>query len=222
MTNFGGDRAWQGGHDKGPRGVMGNSQTHCVQLPNTFAFARGAKGIPVTDADYERFADDLIPGQGSRILKAWKALAGTSPDAMRQAAVAIEAIPQTKLKMGRLRGLLFGSPSRFMTDLILQLRMRAAAEELFADTTPARLAAFAETAGRWQQQHGYENRWFWQALYDALAKFDAPEIREAIDPVIKEQGFDKVRRHYYLRETMTPRMLAAMESAAIRLQKGQK
>src|SRR6185436_18349951 len=86
MTNFGGDGAWQGGHDKGPRGVIGNAQTHCVQLPNTFAFARGARGIPVAEADYEQFANDLIPGQGARILKAWKALAGNSLDALRQAA----------------------------------------------------------------------------------------------------------------------------------------
>lgn len=42
LTNFGGDTAYQGGKDATSRGLMGNAQTHCVQLPNTFAFARGS------------------------------------------------------------------------------------------------------------------------------------------------------------------------------------
>lgn len=219
ITNFGGDTAWQGGKDMGPRGVMGNAQTHCVQLPNTFAFARGAQGIPVTDGDYETFANGLIPGRGGLILEAWKALAGSSPSAMRATASKLEAVPASNLKTGPLRGLLFGSPSRFLNDLVLQLRLRAATEEFYTDTTPARLAAFAESAERWQRQHGYENRWYWPALYKALEKFDEPEIREAIEPVINEKGFDHVRRHYYLRETMTPRMLDAMKAVAARLQR---
>jgi hypothetical protein len=55
---------------------MGNAQTHCLQLPNTFAFARGAAGLPLGEQDYVRFADDLIPGQGTLIVQAWRALAG--------------------------------------------------------------------------------------------------------------------------------------------------
>ena len=52
MGNFGANRAYEGGALPGPRGVMGNAQTHCIQLPNTFAFARGAAGKPVAEADY--------------------------------------------------------------------------------------------------------------------------------------------------------------------------
>jgi hypothetical protein len=124
---------------------------------------------------YEKFANDLIPGEGAPILKASTALAGNSPDALNRAARAIEAVEAT-LRMGRLRGL-FGSARRFMSDLALQLQMSAAVEELFMDTTPGIPAAFAETASRCQGQHGYENRWFWSALCDALANFEAPEIR---------------------------------------------
>src|SRR5207248_8029666 len=69
MTNFGGTTAYEGARSEAPRGVMGNAQTHCVQLPNTFAFARGAgPGQPPTEGDYLHFADELIPGQGERIL----------------------------------------------------------------------------------------------------------------------------------------------------------
>ena len=83
MTNFGGDAAYQGGSHPGPRGVMGNAQTHCDQLPNTFAFVRGALKKPVTDADYVGFAERLIPGLGKQIVNSWKALAGTDSTEMR-------------------------------------------------------------------------------------------------------------------------------------------
>jgi len=33
LTNFGGAGAYEAGAHPGPRGVMGNAQTHCVQLP---------------------------------------------------------------------------------------------------------------------------------------------------------------------------------------------
>src|SRR2546423_7220381 len=71
MGNFGGNRAYEGGALPGPRGVMGNAQTHCIQLPNTFAFARGAAGKPVAEADYVGFAEKLIPGFGETIVHAW-------------------------------------------------------------------------------------------------------------------------------------------------------
>ena len=51
MTRFDVAGAWEAGKSKGPRGGMGNSQTHCVQLPNTFAFARGATGKPIGRED---------------------------------------------------------------------------------------------------------------------------------------------------------------------------
>ncbi|MSR84315.1 MAG: hypothetical protein EXS58_15555, partial [Candidatus Latescibacteria bacterium] len=57
LTNFGGEGAYRAGNQPGPRGVMGNAQTHCIQLPNTFAFARGAQGKPVGEADYVEFAE---------------------------------------------------------------------------------------------------------------------------------------------------------------------
>src|SRR6185369_9999794 len=124
LTNFGGDVAWEGGSAPGPRGVMGNAQTHCVQLPNTFAFARGASGLPAEEADYVEFAEALIPGQGGRIVEGWKALQGADTAAMRAVADALDAVLESSLHTGRLHGLLFGSPRRFLSDLVLQLRMR--------------------------------------------------------------------------------------------------
>jgi hypothetical protein len=77
---------------------MGNAQTHCVQLANTFAFARGAAGKPVREADYVAFAEDLIPGLGETIVRAWKALAGSDPAVMRACAAELAEIPARQLK----------------------------------------------------------------------------------------------------------------------------
>ena len=128
MTNFGGESAYEGGKDAAPRGLMGNAQTHCLQLPNTFAFARGATGQSLTKQDYVRFADDLIPGQGALIVQAWRAVAGANVASMRSLAGKLEALPAEKLSPGRLKGLLFGSPQRFIADLAMQLRAKASFE----------------------------------------------------------------------------------------------
>ncbi|HWC00402.1 MAG TPA: hypothetical protein VG672_27030, partial [Bryobacteraceae bacterium] len=96
MTNFGGTNAWEGGRLPGPRGQMGNAQTHCVQLPNTFAFARGATGAAApTAADYIAFANRLIPGQGETIVQGWSALPLNDSAAMRRAAARLEKAAET-------------------------------------------------------------------------------------------------------------------------------
>jgi len=71
MTNFGDDAAFNAGQAAALRGVVGNAQTHCLQLPNTFAFARGFQGDPITDEDYVTFAEELIGGYGQLIVQAW-------------------------------------------------------------------------------------------------------------------------------------------------------
>ena len=108
------------------RGTIANAQTHCVQLPNTFAFAQGVKGLPLADADYVRFADDLIRGQGERIFAAWKVLNGTDSERMKQCAAELAPLVKAKLEPGPLKGLLFGDANRFISDLYIMLRLKAA------------------------------------------------------------------------------------------------
>src|SRR5437773_3160871 len=100
LTNFGGNNAYEGGRNAMARGVMGNAQTHCVQLPNTFAFARGATHQPLTDVDYRRFADDLIPRAGGRILAGWEALSGHDAASMNAAAGDLERLAELKPQGG--------------------------------------------------------------------------------------------------------------------------
>lgn len=104
LTNFGGDGAYKAGAGGMARGVMGNAQTHCVQLPNTFAFARGARGLLLTDQDYQRFAEDLIPGRGELILRGWQTLAGKDSKAMEMMARRLEKSAAAPIQTGQLRG----------------------------------------------------------------------------------------------------------------------
>jgi hypothetical protein len=229
MTNFTGQTAYEGARSEAPRGVMGNSQTHCVQLPNTFAFARGAHGLPLTDAEYVRFANDLIPGQGELIVEAWRTLPGTEAAAMRDLAARLEGLPDPKIAGGPLKGLLFGSSRRFVTDLVKMLRYRAALNDFAAASEagqPVRepFARFIEAASRWQSTHGYENNWGdprSPRLYAALQKLDHPALKAAYEityevrtkPGPGESYFDVTRRNFAEVETLTPRFLSAMREA---------
>jgi hypothetical protein len=222
LTNFGGDRAYDGGHSQAARGVIGNAQTHCVQLPNTFAFARGAQSRPIARSDYVAFAAKLIPGHEEEIVRGWEALGGSETGAMREMAERLEPLTHRDLKTGALRGLLFGSPRRFMSDLKMELRYKAGGDDFITAAAAQRnvrqaLGAFLDAAETWQRQHGYENRWKWPELQRATGQLHSKEIDEAWEPTIHLTGFAKVRRRYYLTETMTPRLLRAMRAAWSRM-----
>ena len=222
VTRFGGDRAEKAGAAAAPRGVMGNAQTHAIQLPNTFAFARGALGMPVGEEDYVRFAEELIPGQGRLIVDAWRTLQGNEPPKMRRLASELDGVAESRPSAGVLEGLLFGSPERFLRDLAYQLRMRAAEEEFYRavdadEGVGDALGRFASAASAWQRRHGYEDKWRNPRLRQALAAVNADEINVVLDPPIYAEGFEKVRQSYYLAETETPRLLDAMKAASSRL-----
>jgi hypothetical protein len=219
MTNFGGSNAWEGGRLPGPRGEMGNAQTHCVQLPNTFAFARGATGKPSPQtADYVAFANRLLPGKGETIVSAWTALSGDDSAAMRRNAEAIKKLGSEELATGDLKGLLFGDPRRFALDLVYMLNLRGAWVDFLAtqrkggDTKTA-IRQVVATGEAWQRQHGYENRWTWTGMEEALRKLHFAAIDAVLDDLQKKpglSGFESVQYHYRQVETFTPRLLEAM------------
>ena len=232
MTNFSGDDASAGARSEAPRGVMGNAQTHCLQLPNTFAFARGAQGLPLTPAEYERFANDLIPGHGAEIVKAWRTLASGKPADMRSVAAEVEQLAAAAPKGGRLKGLLFGSPTRFLTDLVLMLRQRASTGDFVAameaGTSPAApLRRLVEDASRWQGRHGYENNWHDPQLRTALRKLDLTPLNEVLSITYEVKGsrvagrnaFEEIRQNFARVESYTPRLLAAMRASLKLLEK---
>jgi hypothetical protein len=231
MTNFkdaGHDPAYEAGKNGGQRGVMGNSQTHCVQLPNTFAFARGATGKPLTDADYEKFADDLIPGLGRTIVNAWQLVNSTDSAAMNRQADELAGLADARLKPGPLKGLLFNDPRRFVNDLAMMLRFKAAVQEfrVAVDAKQHVLPAFRTmvvTATTWQTQHGYQDAWYDPRMFEALRKLNVPRINEKLDEgfTLKEgaTGFDRVRLGLAQIETHTTRLLGAMQQTLIEMER---
>ncbi len=89
MTNFMTERAYLVGQDKGVRGTLGNSQTHCIQLPNAFLFARGAHDLPMpTREDYVAFAERLLRGHGETIVAGWEAINKVDAAAIERARAA--------------------------------------------------------------------------------------------------------------------------------------
>lgn len=218
MTNFGGDGAYNSGRPSAPGGVVGNAQTHCVQLPNTFAFFRGATGKSApTHEDYVEFASALIEGQGDLIVDGWQALSGNDASKMRKAADKAETAAAGALNPGRLKGLLFGDAKRFLTDLVMELRMKAAFADFISATNKNQdvtgtFHAFVATAAAWQARHGYECAWEWPEMKDALQKLKS----QAIDKVLDEKAHgatpaDEIEDHFRITETYTSRLIAAMQ-----------
>jgi hypothetical protein len=214
--------AYEAGKSKGPRGVMGNAQTHCVQLPNTFAFARGAAGNPIGREDFVRFAEDLIPGLGELIVQGWEGIDATNTAAMRALAERLEKLSGGKLKGGTLRGLLFNNPRRFVVDLAYMLRLKAAfldhvaASESGHGVKPA-LGGFVAALSAWQKRTGYQNEWDWPKLAESLGRLHSPAVdklirRDILNPSYEEGAtpFEKVANSLRHSETFTPDLIQAL------------
>lgn len=226
------ESAYDAGRNGAARGVLGNSQTHCVQLPNLFAFARGARGLSAEKGDYVVFANDLIPGHGELIVEAWESLQGDTASRMEEAAARLEALNSRALRVGPLRGLLLGSAERFVDDLVKQLhvksslhRFRSAVLSRPADQAlvTRSLAAFARAVAVWQRTHAYGNYWAWPAMEDALRELDDPELDAVLDSrtFVSKEGatpFERVRRGLAGLEDYSSRLVTAIERAAAKHQ----
>jgi hypothetical protein len=212
--------AWNAAHRQGTQGIFGNAQSHCLQLPNTFAFAWGAWDKPLTDENRALFAEDLLPGQGAMVTGGWYALAGSDIEAMRQAITALTARAKDGIETGSLGGLLFGSPKRFIEDLVCLLRLSSAVETLLVALAANQdvRERFAELIGAitaWQERHDYRNLWQWTRLEEALRKLDAPATAAVLDSrTYRAEGatpFEQVLNGFILAETYTTRLLDAMQ-----------
>lgn len=223
LTIFGGDRAYSGGQKQGQRGVFGNVQSHCLQLPNTFALARGAQGLPAEKDDYIAFADQLITGQGATIVEAWEALQGSDSKRMDKAAAALAKLRKTTFQTGTLKGLLFGDGTRFIDDLAAQLHVRSTLYTFkqALDKNPAThrnvkksFAAFVDQIEAWQQRHGYSNHWYWPELIEALAKLESKPLDDTMATLSwlgeGDTPFEQVKSGLARLEDYSPRLINAM------------
>ena len=233
LTIYGGDRAYNGGKKLGQRGVMGNAQTHCVQLPNTFAFARGAQGLSVEKSDYIKFADDLIPGQGALIVEGWEAMQGKDTKRMKAVLKRLGALKNSQLAPGTLKGLLFGDPARFINDMVLQLQLTSSMydfsaavnqEPMKAAAVKKSLSSLVTAAEAWQQKHGYSNSWSWKPMEEALRKLGSEPLNATLNShkFTSDEGetpFDKVKNGLALLESYSPRLIASMRQALVDMDK---
>lgn len=225
LTNYGSEGVLAAAQSQAPRGVMANAQTHCLQLPNTFAFAQLARRLPLGEAEYKQFGDELLPGQGTALWCAWKTLAGQEAEAMEESAAQLEARVGDRLEPGPLAGLLFGDPRRLVVDLALQLRFKAAfvrlgrALECQRDVVEA-LGAAVTAVETWQGRHGYKNAWNRPELEGVLRRLGDEAVEAALD-CARYQGegdtpFARLQDGFAKVETFGPRLLAALRQAYLR------
>ena len=229
MTRFDTAGAYAAGRNRGPRGVMGNAQTHCVQLPNTFAFARGATGKPLARADLVAFAEQLIPGQGALIVAAWEHVESTDASASRALADRLEQLSRSSLQPGVFNGLLFGDPQRFLVDLATMLRLRAALEDFVSATGTGsalkpQLRSFTTALEAWHARTGYENVFGLPRLGEALGRLESPAVNrvmglDQLNPVKLDGAtpFEKVANGLRRGESFTPDLIRALNETLSRM-----
>jgi hypothetical protein len=171
-----------------PRGRMGNAQTHCLQLPHTYLFAHLAQGGSLESADLERFAGSLLPDCASLVAQGWSLLETGDPDRQQSLADQVERQAAQEQRTGSLRGLLFGDPARFLTDLALNLRVRARLTELGSAIAsrsgikPA-VQAFLRDFRPYQQRLGFQDAYggpLYTALNEPLKALGDPGLDRAL------------------------------------------
>ena len=172
-----------------PLGLMANAQTHCLQLPHTYTVAHIAGGGTVETLDLEAFAERLIPEHASLISQAWDTLEAGSPADRERLARELRDAAGPKNETGDLRGLLFGSPSRFLVDLALNLDLRAKLRA-FSDATDegrderTALASLLETLRPYRSRVGFADAYGGplHSLFNVpLARLGDPRIQETLD-----------------------------------------
>jgi len=126
-----GNAAYEGGSGGGaPRGVIVMRRRTVFSCRTLLLCARRQGGQWRCRLHPVRQRSDPRPGE--LIVRAWKALARQTLAQCGESQIGSTRFPPRHWKPGPLGGLLFGSPARFIGDLVLQLRMRAEAEDFFA------------------------------------------------------------------------------------------
>lgn len=207
-----------------PLPCLGNSQTHCLQLPGAYLFAHIARGGTAETADWEAFADGLLPGLGGPIADAWRAI-NEPPARQKRAGKAIRGLIGKAHRQGRYGGLLFGDPDRFLADLADNLELRAALagfkaaadaigpDDPVSGTTAARarLAEAMEILIPYQKRLGFVDAYY-GPFYD---NFNVPLAK------LKDPAIDGVLRQFHewrnpaIRNGVLARLLDAIQDVTL-------
>lgn len=172
-------------------GTMGNAQSHCLQLPHTYFFKHFGCGGTKENSNIISFANELVPGYGKSLVDAWIALSGDSSSDMRESSLLLAKVQEENIaiKQGRFSGFLFGSPKRFLNDLILQLNLKASIlelqESLKLENIPIK-TTFQTTVRaleEWSKCHGFSDTYYgpFRDLFHPILEKIAPEAITAFN-----------------------------------------
>mgnify|MGYP000645733101 FL=1 len=196
------------------RGIMGNAQTHCLQLPHTGLLAHLALGGTRETFDPAAFADRILPGVGDVVANGWRALECGDARRIESAIARIEDVPFPRAP-GELGGLLFGDPQRFVTDLVDNLRIRRAFVDLREAAASgccmrSQLAHFLAVFAPYQERTGFVD-----AYSGPLAVGLNQPLTTLRDPHVDAVLADFANwREPAIRHGIVPRLLRAIKGVA--------
>ena len=154
----------------GRKGLLGNAQTHCLQLPGYYYMSHFAKGGTPDDADLKSFAEQVVSSHGDVVAGAWQCMNETTLEQIDEAIARTDEVDT--LHPGMIGGLLFGDAGRFLSELRLQLRLRRAAQHLKMEAEGgdvlAALRAIHEPLAAWTQHTGYRDFSYSEPIIDTL------------------------------------------------------
>ena len=196
-----------------PRGFLANAQTHVLQLPHTYLVAEHWLKGPQAEPDLAAFADQVIPGLGECLARAWAAVESVDAPLMRDRAGGLRSEVGKPHAAGASSGLLLGSADRFLTDLAMNLEVRAGFAELAAaldaggEARPA-LRGLLAALRPYQQRLGFTDAYggpLYAGLNQPVARLGDPEIEAVLAQF--DDWRDPAIRHGIL-----PRLLEAVEA----------
>jgi hypothetical protein len=194
-----------------PQGVMANAQTHVLQVPNTCLFAHLARGGAPGDANLFGFAEAVLPDCSAEIAEGWQAIESGCRDRQRLAAVHLRDRVGKEHRTGPSTGLVVGDANRFLTDLAINLEIRAGLSELRcaidADRDVKRaLRVLLESLQPYQKRLGFSDACGGPLLSELrkLARYGCAAVNEVLDDF--ENWRDPPVRHGAL-----PRLLDALD-----------
>ena len=195
--------------DRYPLGVMGNAQSHCLQLPHTYLFQQMATGATLESVDLQAFGEGVMPGWGHVLARAWKALGGADWRVLVPVADALAEIPpEVQLPRGKWAGLCFGQVDRLVEDLkalvALKTQVLRLREELAqAGEIDSVLKSLLPPFENWAKRHGFTDRYI-------------GAFRELLHPLLYEVA-DKVKGGAQLSKALNDFNTGSPHGALIRL-----
>lgn len=147
--------------DQHPVGVMGNAQTHCLQLPHTYLFQHLARGGTVETANLEDFAEKVLPGHGADLSRGWMALGNYDQEELGNAFAALQETPtESVLAQGACAALCFNQVGRLVDDLKMQMELKSTILALRNCLTKKEpLADVLPHLEAWAKRHGFVDRY---------------------------------------------------------------